>query len=59
MNVFHIKCVQYKTTQYNTLNVKLYNSQLHKLKLGIQDVNVGSNDENNFLHKFLITNTQI
>ena len=57
-------------TQYNTLNLKLFNSQLHKWKLGIKNGtevtskissnDVGdSNDENNFLHKLLLTNTQI
>ena len=56
-------------TQYNTLNVKLSNSQLNKLKSGIKngtDINkitsnvVGdSNDENNFSHKLLLTNTQV
>ena len=54
-------------TQYNTLNVKLSNSQLNKLKLGIKNgtevplkfsLNVVSkqNDENNFLQKLLLTN---
>ena len=54
--------VLYKMTQYNTLNVKLSNSQLNKLKsvrkngtevtLKITSNVVGdSNDENNFLHK--------
>ena len=53
---------QYKMTQYNTLNVKLSNQQLNKLKSGIKNGTeltlkssniVGdSNDENNFLHKF-------
>ena len=54
-------------TQYNTLNVKLFNSQLNKLKSGIRNSTavtlktssnvVGdSNDENNFLHKLLLTN---
>ena len=57
-------------TQYNTLNVKLSNSQLNKLKSGIKNGTevtlklslnaVGySNDENNFLHKLLLTNTQV
>ena len=57
-------------TQYNILNVKLSNSQLNKLKLGIKNVTevtlklsskvVGnSNDENNFPHKLLLTNTQV
>ena len=57
-------------TQYNTLNVNLSNSQLSKLKLGIKNSTertlktssnvVGdSNDENNFPHKFVLTNTQV
>ena len=58
--------LQYKTTQNNTLNVKLSNSQLSKVKLGIKNgaevtsLNVvgDSSYENNFLHKFLLTNTQ-
>ena len=52
-------------TQYNTLNVKLSNSQLNKLKLGIKncteetlkissDLVVDSNDENNFSHKLYL-----
>ena len=57
-------------TQYNTLNVKLPNFQLNKLKLGIKNgtevtlkissnVIGDSNDENNFPHKSLLTNTQV
>ena len=57
-------------TQNNTLNVKLSNSQLNKLKsetkngtkvvLKIFSNVVGdSNDENNFLHSLLLTNTQV
>ena len=57
-------------TQYNTLNVKLFNSQLNKLKSGIKNgteatleissnVVGDSNDENNFPHKLLLTNTQV
>ena len=57
-------------TQYNTLNVKLSNSQLNKLKLGIKNgtevtlklssnVVGDSNDENNFPHKLLLTITQV
>ena len=56
-------------THYNTLNVKLSNSQLNKLKSGINGTEatlkissnvVGdSNDENNFLHELLLTNTQV
>ena len=56
-------------TQYNTLNVKLSNSQINKLKperkngtevtLKLSSYVVGeSNDENNFPHKLLLTNTQ-
>ena len=57
-------------TQYNTLNARLSNSQLSKLKSGIENYTevtlklssnvVGdSNDENNFPHKLLSTNTQV
>ena len=53
-------------TQYNTLNVKLSNSQLNKLKSTITNgtevtLNLssnligGSNDETNFPHKLLLT----
>ena len=57
-------------TQYNIFNVKLSYSQFTKLKariknnaevtLKISSNFVGdSNDENNFPHKFLLTNTQV
>ena len=57
-------------TQYNTLNVKLSNSQFNKLKSGIKNgtevtlkissnVAGDSNDGNNFPHKLLLTNTQV
>ena len=57
-------------TQYNILSVKLSNSQLNKLKSGIQNGTevtlkissniVGdSNNEYNFPHKLLLTNTQV
>ena len=57
-------------TQYSTLNVTLSNSQLNKLKSGIKNgaevtlkissnVVGESNNENKFLHKFLVTNTQV
>ena len=57
-------------TQYNTLNVKLSNSQLYTLKSGIKNCTevtlkilsnvVGdSNDQNNYSHKLLLTNTQV
>ena len=50
--------------------MKLFNSQLNKLKSGIKngteatleissDVVGDSNDENNFPHKLLLTNTQV
>ena len=52
------------------MNLKLSNLQLKKLKSGIkndaevtlklsQNVIGNSNDENNFLHKLLLTNTQV
>ena len=57
-------------TQYNSLNVKLSNSQLNKLKSAIKNgaavvlrlsLNVvgKSNNETNFPHKLLLTNRQI
>ena len=53
-------------TEYNTLNVELFNSLLNKLKSGITNCNkvnlkltsnmVGdSKDETNFPHKLLLT----
>ena len=55
-------------TQCNTLNVKLSNSQITKLKYGIKNgIKVtlklssnfvgDSNDQNNFPHKLLLTKT--
>ena len=60
----------YKMTQYNSLNVKLSNSQLNKLKSAIknetevvlrlsQNMIGDSNDETNFPHKFLLTDRQV
>ena len=57
-------------TQYNSLNVKLSNSQLSKIKLAIKNENdvvlrlssnmVGnSNDNTNFPYELLLTNRQI
>ena len=57
-------------THYNTLNIKLPNSQLNKLKSAIKNgtkvtLNLSSNivgdsnDENNFPHKSLLTNTKV
>ena len=57
-------------THYNSLNVKLSNSQLNKLKSAIKNETdfvlrlpsnmIGnSDDETNFLHKLLLTNRQV
>ena len=57
-------------TQYNSLNVKLPNSQLIKLKSTIKnetevvlrlssDMVGNSDDETNFPHKLLLTNRQV
>ena len=57
-------------TQYNSLNVKLSNSQLNKLKSSIKnetDVVLrissnmvsNSNDNTNFPHELLLTNRQV
>ena len=57
-------------TQYNTLNIKLSNTQLNELKSRIKNgtevtlktssyVVADSNDENNFPHKSLLTNTEV
>ena len=59
---------QYKMTQYNRLNVKVSNSQLNKFKSAIKNENkvvlrlssnmIGDN-EANFPHQLLLTNTQV
>ena len=57
-------------TQYNSLNVKLSNSQLNKLKSAIKNktdviLRLSSNmignsdDKTNFSHELLLTNTQV
>ena len=57
-------------TQYNSLNVKLSNSQLNKLKSAIKNETdvvlrllsnmIGnSNDNTNFPHELLLTNRQV
>ena len=57
-------------TQYSTLNMKLSNLQLNKLRIGIENgtevtlknasIIVGdSNDDNNFSYKLLLTNGQV
>ena len=56
--------------QYNTLNVKLSNSQFNKLRSGIKNgtevtlnlssIRIGNaNDETNFTHKLLLTNRHL
>ena len=58
--------INIKATQYNSINVKLSNSQLNKLKWAVKkttevilklsfNMNDGSNDETNFLHKLSLT----
>ena len=49
--------------QYNSVNVKLSNSQLNKLKSSIKNetdliLRLYSDDETNFPHKVLLTNIQ-
>ena len=55
-------------TQYNSLNVKLSNSQLNKLKSAIKNEsevvlrlssNMIGNNETNFPHKLLLTEKQV
>ena len=55
-------------TQYNSLNVKLSNSQFNKLKSAIKNKtevvlrlspNMIGNNETNFPHKLLLTNRQV
>ena len=48
-------------THYNSLNVKLSNSQLNKLKSAIKDETewLAGDNETNFPHKLLLTNTQV
>ena len=57
-------------TRYNSLNIKLSNSQLNKLKSAIKNKTevilrlspnmIGdSNDESNFPHKLLLTDRQV
>ena len=55
-------------TQYNSLNVKVSNSQLNKLKSAIKNetvvvlrlsLNIFGDDKTNFPHKLLSTNRQV
>ena len=61
---------QYKMTQYNTLNIKLSNSQLNKLKSRIKsvteailnllsNVSAKSNEDTNFPYRLLLTDRQV
>ena len=59
---------QYKMTQYNSLNVKLSNSQLNKLKSAIKNEsevvlrlssNIIGDNETNFPHKLFLTDRQV
>ena len=61
--------VYYKMTHYNSLNAKLSNSQLNKLKSAIKNrtdvilrlssnMVCNSDDKANFPHKLLLTNRQ-
>ena len=70
MNVIEYKVqfnfYQYKMTQYNSLNVKLSNSQLNKLKSAIKNEvvlrlssNIIGDNETNFPHKLLLTDRQV
>ena len=60
--------INIKTTQYNSLNVKLSNSQLNKFKSTIKHEtevvlrlasNMITNNETNFPHQLLLTNRQV
>ena len=60
--------INIKMTQYSSLNVKLSNSQLNKLKSAIKSEtevvlrlssNMISDNETNFPHKLLLTNRQV
>ena len=60
--------INIKMTQYNSLNVKLSNSQLNKLKSAIKDEteavlrlssNMIGNNETDFPHELLLTNRQV
>ena len=55
-------------TQYNSLNIKLSNSQFNKFKSAIKietelvlrlSSNIIGDDETNFPHKLLLTNRQV
>ena len=65
-NIFNF--YQYEMTQYNTLNVKLSNSKLNKLKAAIKNQtevvlrlssNVIGDNETNFPYELLLTDRQV
>ena len=70
--LLNIKCIlifiNLKMTQYNSLNVKLSNSQLNKFRSAIKNENevvlrlssnMVSDNETNFPHKLLLTNRKV
>ena len=72
MNAILLKCrfnfFQYKMTQYNSLNVKLSNSRLNKLRSAIKNKsevvlrlssNIIGDNETIFPHKLLLTSRQV
>ena len=69
-NTIPLNFYQYQMAQYNSLNVKLSNSQFNKLKSAIKNETevklrlssnmIGNSDDKiNFPHKLLLTNTQV
>ena len=69
-NLVYLMWYQDKMTQYNSLNVKLSNSQHNKLKSAIKnetEIILGmssnmidnSDDQTNFSHELLLTNRQV
>ena len=70
INTLKNNLISSKMTQYNSLNVKLSNTQLNKSKLAIKNktevmlrlssnMTGNSNDETNFRLKLLLTNIQV
>ena len=68
--LFCFNIISIKKTHYNSLNVKLLNSQLNRVESGIKNgtevtLNLSSNiigdsiNEINFPHKLLLTDTQV
>ena len=70
INTLKNNLISSKMTQYNSLNVKLSNTQLNKSKLAVKNktevmlrlssnMTGNSNDETNFRLKLLLTNIQV